>query len=133
MYTSFVKTICFKIIFRKAVKKDLKIEQVDMVTAFLNFLIVNRDLIYVKQLTSYKTLEDLVYLLLQIFYKLKQSPCLWYQTLHNFLISMRFCQTEANHSVFIWGIIIIAVYVDDLLLVRKNIDEIHNIKHALKG
>lgn len=46
---------------------------------------------------------------------------------------MGFRRTEADHSVFIRGKIIIAVYVDDLLLVGKNMDEIYSIKRALKG
>lgn len=120
-------------IFGKAAKEDLEIEQLDMVTAFLNPLIADGLLIYVEQPTGYETLENLVCLLLRTLYGLKQSPRLWYQTLHNFLISMGFCRTEADHSVFIRGKIIIAVYVDDLLLVGKNTDEINSIKRALKG
>ena len=46
---------------------------------------------------------------------------------------MGFRQTETNHSVFIRRKIIIAVYVDDLLLVGKSIDEINSIKRALKS
>ncbi len=122
--------MCFKIIFGK---EDLEIEQLDMVTAFLNSLIADGLLIYVEQPTGYKTLKDLVWLLLQSLYGLKQSLCLCYQTLHNFLISMGFCRTKADYSIFIWGKIIIAVYVDDLLLIGKNIDEINSIKGTLKG
>lgn len=76
IYTSVVKTICFKMIFKKAAKGDLEIEQLDMVTAFLNSLIADGLLIYVEQPTGYETLEDLVCLLLQMLYGLKQSPCL---------------------------------------------------------
>lgn len=125
--------MCFKMIFRKATKEDLEIKQLDMVTAFLNSLITSRVLIYVKQPTGFEILEDLVCLLLQILYGLKQSPRLWYQILYNFLISIGFRRTEANHSVFIQGKIIIAVYIDNLLLVRKNIDKINSIKYTLKG
>lgn len=50
-------------IFRKAAKKNLEIEQVEIITIFLHFFITNRLLIYVKQLISHETLEDLVHLL----------------------------------------------------------------------
>ncbi len=40
--------MCFKMIFGKATKEDLEIEQLDMVTAFLNSLIADRLLIYVE-------------------------------------------------------------------------------------
>ncbi len=46
---------------------------------------------------------------------------------------MGFRQTEADYNIFIRKKIIIAVYFDDLLLIRKNIDEINSIKNALKS
>lgn len=70
-YVLVVKTICFKMIFGKAAKEDLEIEQLDMVTAFLNSLIANGLFIYVKQLTGYESLEDLICLLLCTLYGLK--------------------------------------------------------------
>ncbi len=45
---------------------------------------------------------------------------------------MRFRWTEADHSIFIQGKFFIAVYVNDLLLIGKNIDKINSIKRALK-
>ncbi len=49
-----------------------------------------------------------------------------------FLISMAFCRTEAVHSVFIQGKIIITVYDDDLPLDRKSMDAMNSIKCPLK-
>lgn len=46
---------------------------------------------------------------------------------------MEFHQTKFDHSIFILEKIIIVVYIDDLLLIEKNIDEINNIKYALRG
>ncbi len=51
-------------IFEKAAKENLKIEQLDMIIAFLNSLIIDRLLIYVEQPIDYETLEDLICLLL---------------------------------------------------------------------
>ena len=62
-----------------------------MITAFLNSPIADELPIYVKQPIGYEILEDIVCLLLQTLYELKQSLRLWYRTLHNFLIRMRFC------------------------------------------
>ncbi len=119
--------------FGKAVKEDLRIEQLDLITAFSKSFIADELLIYMEQPISYEILEDLVCLLLRTLYRLKQSPRLWYQTLHIFLICMRFCRTEADYSDFIQGKIVIAVYVDDLLHVEKDIDEINSMKLTLKG
>lgn len=76
IYSLVVKTMFYKMIFGKAAKKNLEIEQLVMVIDFFNSLILDRLLIYIEQPTSYKTLEDLVCFLLQTLYKLKQSPCL---------------------------------------------------------
>lgn len=63
-------------IFQKAVKEDLEIGQLDIVTAFLNSFVVYGLLIYIEQPTGYKSLEDLVCHLLYLLIRLKQSPCL---------------------------------------------------------
>ncbi len=126
-YALVVKSICFKMIFGKVAKEDLKIEKLDMITVFLNSFNADGLLIYIEKLIGYETLEDLVCFLFQTLHGLKKSTCLWYLTLYNFLISMRFCQRKANHSVFIQGKIIIIVYVNELLL-RESMDEINSIK-----
>lgn len=67
-YILIVKIMCFKMIFKQVAKKDLEIKQLDIITAFLNFFIIDRLLIYVEQSIDYKSLKDLVYLLPYIFY-----------------------------------------------------------------
>lgn len=48
IYVLVVKIIYFKMIFGKAVKKDLEIKQLNMIIAFLNSRIVDRLLIYIE-------------------------------------------------------------------------------------
>lgn len=60
--------MCFKMIFGKAVKENLEIEQLDMDTAFFNSLIVNGLLIYIEQSADYRILEYLIYFLLYTLY-----------------------------------------------------------------
>jgi len=86
--------------------------------------------IYVELSYSYE-LFDKVALLNKALYDLKQAPYLWYKTLHNLLMSLSFCWLDFNHSMFVWNNVIITVYVDDFLLVKKNKSAIQNVKQCL--
>ncbi len=86
--------------------------------------------IYIELPHSYR-LSDKIALLNKALYGLKQASHLWYKTLHNLLTSLDFCWLDFNHSMFVWNSVIIAVYVNDFLLVEKNKSAIQNIKQCL--
>jgi hypothetical protein len=80
---------------------------------------------------------DIVLKLKKSLYGLKQAPRVWYEVLYNFLLDQGFRASTCDPSVFIkvstdgnWPIII-AVYVDDLLIVGPRIDEISLLKIEL--
>ncbi len=100
----------------------------NITTVFLYGLI--NQVIYIELPHSYE-LFDKVALLNKALYDLKQAPCLWYKTLHNLLMSFGFCWLNSDHSMFIQNSVIIAVYVNDFLLVEKNKSAIQNIKQCL--
>ena len=104
----------------------------DFVTAFLNGSIDGHD-IFVEQPLAYEVGINLVCKLLKALYGLKQSPRIWYQVLHDFLCSEGFTRTEADHSIFVCleRHLMIGVYVDDLLVVGENQEEIDQLKRAL--
>jgi hypothetical protein len=70
-------------------------------------------------------------------YGLKQSPRMWYQKFDTYILSLGFVRSEANHCIyskeegksFIHG----ALYVDDMLLVVKNINAIKEVKKQLSS
>jgi len=86
--------------------------------------------IYIELSHSYELLNK-VALLNKALYDLKQASCLWYKTLHNLLMFLDFCWLNFDHSMFIQNSVIITVYVDDFLLVKKNKSAIQNIKQCL--
>ncbi len=100
----------------------------NVTTAFLYGSI--DQVIYVELPHSYE-LSDKFALLNKALYDLKQAPHLWYKTLHNLLMSLGFCWLNFDHSMFIWNSVIIAVYVDDFLLVEKNKSAIQDVKQCL--
>jgi Reverse transcriptase (RNA-dependent DNA polymerase) len=65
-------------------------------------------------------------------YSLKQAPCVWYNTLATFLSSLGFQPLDANSSVFCRDGVIIAIYVDDLLIAGASKPDIDKIKDNLK-
>jgi hypothetical protein len=76
-------------------------------------------------------LPDKVALLNKALYGLKQAPCLWYKTLHDLLTSLGFRRLNSDHSMFVRNGVIIAVYVDDFLLVEKDKSAIQDVKQCL--
>ncbi len=87
-------------------------------------------IIYIKLLHDYR-LSDNITLLNKILYDLKQSPHLWYKTLFNHLILLRFWCSELNHSIFLKNSIIITVYIDNLLLINSSKSVIQCVKNKL--
>lgn len=63
-YALVIMTIYFKIIFEKVTKEDFEIEQQNKIKVFLNSPISNWLLFYVEQPIGYKTIKDLICLLL---------------------------------------------------------------------
>ena len=86
--------------------------------------------IYVKLLHDYR-LFDKITLLNKVLYDLKQLSYLWYKTLFNHLISLRFWCSKLNHSIFLKNSIIITVYVNNLLLIDSSKSVIQCIKNKL--
>ena len=70
-FASVIKSVIFKLIFSKTALKDLELEQINMITAFLNSLVKNSLVIYVKQPSEYKKENDQVCLLFKTLYDLK--------------------------------------------------------------
>lgn len=130
-FASVVKPMSYKALFAIAAAMDYEIEQMDVKTAFL-YGNVN-DEVYVEQPTGYEEDADSVCLLDKALYGLKQSPRIWYETLTEFLKSLGFEALNADLSVFTRHGMIIAIYVDDLLIVGPSKDDITEVKRSLSG
>lgn len=101
----------------------------DVKTAFLYGGV--KENIYIKQPTDHTNGTSRVCKLRKALYGLKQSPQIWYDTLAQFLMSLGMKAINANLSVFAKDGLIIAIYVDDLLLTGPSLDEIKKVKLAL--
>ena len=78
--------------------------------------------------------EHLVCRLKKSLYGLKQSPRCWYQEFEKYMKSLGFIQTSADPCVFIRtgnNLAILAVYVDDLILMTKSLEDMDELKSKL--
>ena len=117
--------MAFCTLFTLAAYYDLKINQMDVKTVFLNGQIIKD--VYVKYPHGFSKSGE-VYCLLKSLYGLKQSPYMWYKVIYDFLISLGFQKLQADHSIFmtknspftsINGLIVL-VYVDNIKIIGSR-------------
>lgn len=129
-FAAVVKPMSYKVLFALAAAFDWEIEQMDVVTAFL-YGTVTED-VYVEQPHGFNDGDDdNICHLNKALYGLKQSPRIWYNTLTSHLKELGFKALSADLSVFIRNTTIIAIYVDDLLIVGPGKDDIDHTNRLL--
>ena len=136
-YAGVYKNSSWKLAIALAVLFGLEIEQIDAITAFLNSN-VDKD-IFVKLPPSWlENNKDVpreeVYKLLKALYGLKQAPRLWQDYLRQKLGELDFEPCGFDSSVYFNKStnILLITYVDDFLILRKNISDINAFKLALR-
>ena len=121
-----------------AAEKKMLIHQMDVVSAFLNGEL--KEEIYMKQPQGYiqPGKEELVCKLKKSIYGLKQSPRCWNEKFCEHMKLLGFKERGADPCIFIREnekkkLEIIAVYVDDLILVAETSEEIQQMKECLSN
>ena len=121
----------FVYFFAFAIQNDLLLHQMDVVTAFLNGTLEEE--IYMQQPNGYTQpgKEHLVCKLKWSLYSLKQSPHCWNKVFTQFMKAIGFTQSTADPCIYVrvgYGLSIIALYVDDLIIATKTDKEISTSK-----
>src|SRR5579871_6294710 len=129
-FVSVIKLPSLRLLLAIAAIEDLEIHQIDISSTFL--LADLEEEIYIDQPEEYEK-GNLVCRLQKSLYRLKQSPRVWNQKIHQFFINNRFTQINADYNIYINKVIeaMIRIWVDDLILIRKNVDIINNLKSRL--
>ena len=117
-----------------AIQRNLIVHQMDVVTAFLNGKL--NEEIYMQQPDGYQVSgkKSLVCRLKKSLYGLKQAPRCWNQELKQFMAQAGFVQSNADPCVFIRldeHTTIVAVYVDDLILITDAMEVMLETKGLL--
>ena len=118
---------------------DLHIHQMDVKTAFLNGEL--QEDLYIEQPEGViprinKRGEKLVCKLKKSLYGLKQAPRSWNKKLDFVLTDFGFQKCGMDNAIYILkhkeGVMILALYVDDMLLIGSNMSMIEQVKDYLK-
>ena len=118
-----------------AIHGNMKLHQMDVKTAFLNGEL--HEEVFIRQPEGFieEGREHLVCRLKKSIYGLKQSPRCWNIAIDNHLKKMNFVQTEGDPCLYVsrddGETVIIAVYVDDILIAAKIDKKIAEVKTAI--
>jgi hypothetical protein len=76
--------------------------------------------------------KEMVCKLKKSLYGLKKSPRMWYQKFHTYILGLGFVRSRVDHCVYSKqvgnNLIYVVLYVDDMLLLRNNMDVIKKVK-----
>ena len=118
-----------------AAHEKMKIHQMDVKTAFLNGELHEK--VFIRQPEGFvvEGKENLVCQLKKSIYGLKQSPRCWNIAIDDYLKQMKFVQTEGDPCLYVSKngaeTVIIAVYVDDILIATKTDERMTEVKAAI--
>ncbi|KAL2621793.1 hypothetical protein R1flu_001998 [Riccia fluitans] len=116
----------------------LVLDQMDVVTTFL-YGVLDEE-IFMRQPPSFarKGQESLVCRFLKSLYGLKQSPRQWNKRFDEFMKSQGFTRSVEDPCVYlkqvsneVFGLIILVLYVDDMLIAAKDKSEVEKVKTQL--
>jgi hypothetical protein len=135
-YAPVARFASIRLLLALAAKFGLKIQQMDVDTAFLYGDLDEE--VFMEQPEGYIEDPELVCRLRKSLYGLKQAPRVWYQVIDEFFDSIGLVRSEADPAVYIEKDpdignlpLMVAIYVDDLIIVHKDMERIDKIKEAL--
>lgn len=116
---------------------DFECEQMDVVTAFLYGELEEDIFIEIPEVFRNENTSKMVCKLLKAVYGLKQAPKQWYHKIHTFLVDvLGFRASQNDPCVYILhrssSFLVIAIYIDDLLMIGSEKLEIDELKDAFK-
>ncbi|KAJ8485617.1 hypothetical protein OPV22_018102 [Ensete ventricosum] len=135
IFSPVVKMSSIRVALGIAAFLDLEIEQLAVKTAFLHGDLEEK--IYMEQPEGFKVKgkENLVCKLKKSFYGLKQAPRQWYKKFDSFMIKNEYKRTTSDHCVYIKrfgeNFIILLIYVDDIIILGKDMSMIDRLKKDL--
>ena len=137
-YAPVVKLTSIRTILSVVAELDLDLHQMDVVTAFLNGVLI--ELIFMEQPPGFERGDsaEVVCRLKKAIYGLKQSPRQWYARIDEFFVhTLGMERNKADDCVYVrrqgGQILIIALYVDDLLIACSDLSILNNTKRELSN
>ena len=134
-FSPVAKMATVRVVIAMATTKGWELQQMDVKNAFLNGEL--QEEVYMEQPKGYVHLDFPHYVcrLKKALYGLKQAPRAWTYRMSKFLQSIGFEISKADHSLYVkktgCRLLVIAIYVDDLIVIGSSKDEIAHVKKVL--
>jgi hypothetical protein len=118
------------------VSRGWVLHQMDVKNAFLHGKL--QEEVYLDQPPRYEDMSHPNYVcgLHKTLYGLKQASRGWHDKIAEYLVTIGFLMLDADHSLYVRksdeGIVVIAIYVDDLIVGGDNEKEVEHVKSFLK-
>ena len=129
------KASTIRILFALAQVYSLQIYQMDVETAFLYAPL--KEVIYMKPLSGMKDVpKNHCLQLRKSLYDLKQAPTNFNQHIDEFIRNMGFVRCVLDNCLYVMMLdhakIVLALYVDDIIILGDNLDVINDVKDSFK-
>ena len=116
-----------------AASRKWTVHQMDVKCAFLHGDL--QEYIYMEQPIGFIQDSSLVCKLKKYLYGLKKSPHSWYDMIDHLFLNLGFKHCQFDHNIYVFHVhndtLIVALYVDDLVITGNNVDFILNLKKQL--
>jgi hypothetical protein len=130
-----VKWTSIRILLALSARLDLEIHQMDVKTAFLNGELEHDIYMQPPPGCADYGRDDIVWKLRKSLYGLKQASRAWYTKAKDELKKLNFTRSNSDHAVFTYSsrakICIIALYVDDLMIISNDLPLLRRKKRQL--
>jgi reverse transcriptase-like protein len=133
MFAPIAKLTSLRTILALSNEHDLEVHQMDVKSAYLNGAL--KEEIYMEPPPGFNLPDGMVLKLVKAVYGTKQGGRVWYEDIRETLRQMGYKHTEADHAVFTHAdssMSTIALYVDDITMVFKDLQKINKDKEVLK-
>src|SRR5260370_25048111 len=118
----------------------LELQQVDIKGAYLNGMLNNGEVLYMRHPPGYKSHDagNRVLSLMTTLYSLKQSGHCWYQKLSSIFLSLGFQQCSVDQAIFHKSdkckkeLTVVAVHIDDCMIAASSTCLIQDFKARLR-
>ena len=136
-FAAVAKPASYKILLALAAHYGFLAYQMDVKTAFLNGTL--QEDIYMRLPKGFEDRENnrgtkrAICKLMKTLYGLKQAPRTWANVLYNFLRDFGLQRLETDHCIFTGRGLIVAIYVDDLLIIVDDMQSYKNLKSELEN
>lgn len=124
-----------RLLFSLAAQFGLVIHQMDVTTAFLNGDLAEE--IYMLPPPGYPSAGSLVCRLNKSLYGLKQAPLCWNMKINAVLVNAGFARSMSEFGVYCHvsgeSVLLVALYVDDLLILSNNLQSLTSTKMLLSS